>query len=105
MEKFSEIVQNLQQTNFGEFSGWTNGKYTIEFFPEGFIALQKELSTGFHPELCRKLQQLENDADIRLAAVSLHCGIILDGTYTIAERDKLCFILAGRLEVLRQPPP
>ena len=102
MEDLSKIVHHLQETNYGEFTGWSNGKIKIEFFPEGFLALQKELATGLHSPLYEILQSLEDDVDIRLAAIAKYCSVVLDGTYTIEERDKLCYILAGRLEVLRQ---
>lgn len=78
----------------------------IEFFPEGYIALNKELATGLHGGLERKLNNhAADDTDIKLAEIASHCSIVLNGAYTIEERDKLCFILAGRLEVLRELAP
>ncbi len=79
------------------------GKYILEFFPEGYIALNKELATGYHPTLEKLLAVHPSDeVDIRLAAIASYCSIILDGSYSIEERDKLCSVLAGRLEVLRE---
>lgn len=76
-----------------------------EYFPEGYIALQKELMTGLHPALERLLaKHPPNELDIRIAEIASYCKILLDGIYTIEERNKLCFILAGRLEVLREIP-
>lgn len=84
----------------------TNGKMVFEYFPDGYIALQKELSTGLHGALMKKLSNHgPEEIDIKLAEIAMHCSVVLDGTYTLAERDKLCSILAGRLEVLREITP
>ena len=75
-------------------------------FPEGYIALQKELSTGLHPKLEKLLaNHAPNELDIKLAEIASYVGVLLDGTYSLDERDKLCYILAGRLEVLREIAP
>lgn len=103
-EDFSTLVESIPQTEYGSQQTYTNGKVTFEFFPEGFIALNKELATGLHPKVEAQLAKLENDVDIRLSALAAYVGIALDGTYTLPERDKLCFIIAGRLEVLREFP-
>ena len=77
-----------------------------EFFPEGYIALNRELASGYHPTLTTKLGKHPSDeVDIRLAEIATHCSVLLDGTYTLEEREKLCAILAGRLEVLREIAP
>jgi hypothetical protein len=74
-------------------------------FPEGYIALNKELATGLHSKLEQILSNYPSDeVDIRLARIAAYTGIVLDGVYTLAERDKLCFMIAGRLEVLRELP-
>lgn len=97
---------NLPQTEYGKQESWTNGKIRFEMFPEGYIALNKELATGLHPKLEKLLANHPADeTDIKLAEIASYCSIALDATYTLAERDKLCFILAGRLEVLRELPP
>ena len=78
----------------------------IEFFPEGYIALNAEIATGYHPKLEALLSKHPVDeVDIKLSEIAVYCSIVLDGTYTIEEREKLCFILAGRLEVLREVAP
>ena len=78
----------------------------VEFFPDGYIALSKELATGLHSGLEKKLgNHAMDDVDIKLAEIASHCSIVLNGTYTLEERNKLCFILAGRLEVLREIAP
>ena len=98
-------VSQLPQTNYGEQKETSNWKYTIQFFPEGYIALNKELATGLHPKLEKLLaNHLADEVDIKLAEIATYCSVALDGVYTLAERDKLCFILAGRLEVLREIP-
>ena len=79
------------------------GKYILEYFPEGYIALQRELATGLHPKLEKLLAKHPADEiDIRLAEVATYCQVALEGTYTIEERSNLCAILAGRLELLRE---
>lgn len=103
--ELDKIYNSLPQTQFGKQESWSNGKIRFEFFPEGFIALNKELATGLHPKLEELLsQQPVNEVDIRLAQIATYCSVVLDGSYSLAERDKLCFILAGRLEVLRELP-
>lgn len=82
------------------------GKYTVEMLPDGYIALNKELSTGYHPKLEALLSQHPpHETDIRLSQIAVYCGIVLDGTYTLEERNHLCAVLAGRLEVLREIVP
>lgn len=81
------------------------GKFTLEYFPEGFIALQRELASGLHPTLVKTLSNHPQDEiDIILAEIATYCQVALDGTYTLEERSNLCAILAGRLEVLRELP-
>lgn len=101
----SDLIAQLPD-DIGKQETWSNGKMKFEMFPPGFIALNKELATGLHPKLEEILKaQPVNEVDIRLSAISLYCGVVLDGTYDLKERDKLCFILAGRLEALREVPP
>jgi len=78
------------------------GKYTVEMFPAGYIALNKELATGYHPALEKNLNNYPVDeVDIRLATIATYCGIVMDGAYPLDSRSELCSILAGRLEMLR----
>jgi hypothetical protein len=99
------LMDQLPQTEYGKQESWTNGKVRFEMFPEGYIALNKELATGLHPKLENLLQKHPVDeVDIKLAEIASYCQVALDATYTLAERDKLCFILAGRLEALRELP-
>jgi hypothetical protein len=103
--EISEIVESLPQTNYGAQEIWSTGKVRFEMLPEGYIALNKELATGLHSKLQKLLlNHYVDDIDIKLSEIAMYCGVVLDGTYTLAERDKLCFILAGRLEVLREIP-
>lgn len=77
----------------------------IEFFPEGYIALNRELATDFHPKLAGMLrEQPVDEVDIKLAIISHYCAVLLDGVYTLEARDKLCHILVGRLQLLRVHP-
>lgn len=76
---------------------------TIEFFPDGYIALNAELATGLHPKLEKFLsEQPVDEVDLKLSIIAHYCAILLDGTYTLEARDKLCHILVGRLQVLRE---
>jgi hypothetical protein len=101
----SELLAQLPKSEYGTTQSWTNGKFKFEMFPEGFISLNRELATGLHPKLEHILsQQPVTEVDIRLSAIALYCGVVLDDTYTLADRDKLCYVLAGRLEVLRELP-
>lgn len=78
----------------------------IEMFPEGYIALNAELATGFHPKLeAMLLRYPVDEVDLKLAHIATYCAIVLNGTYTLEERDKLCHILVGRLTVLREFVP
>ena len=99
------LYDALPQTEYGKQETWSNGKIRFEMLPEGYIALNRELATGLHPKLEKLLANHPADeVDIRLSEISAYCSIALDATYTLEERDKLCFILAGRLEVLRELP-
>jgi hypothetical protein len=100
----SDILSQLPD-DIGKGETYSNGKIKFEFFPPGHIALSKELSTGLHPKLEKLLANHPvTETEIKIAEIAGYCGVVLDGTYTIEERDKLCFILAGRLEVLREMP-
>jgi len=101
-----DLYDQLPQTVYGAQESWTNGKVRFEMFPEGYIALNKELATGLHPKLEKLLANnpAADDVDVRLSQIAVYCAIALDGTYSLEERDKLCFILAGRLEALRELP-
>jgi hypothetical protein len=100
-----ELYDQLPQTTYGEQKEFSLGKLTVQMFPEGYIALNKELATDLHPKLVALLANHPADeVDIRLMEICTYCSIAVDGEYTLAERDKLCFILAGRLEALRELP-
>jgi len=100
-----QLLDSLPQTAYGTQEVFSNGKYTFEFFPEGFITLAKELATGLHPRLEKLLSNHPiEEIDIKLAEIAAYCSVALDATYTLEERDKLCYILTGRLEVLRELP-
>jgi len=99
------ILDSLPQTEYGKQESWTNGKIRFEMLPEGYIALNRELAIGLHPKLEKLLASSPvNETDEKLAKIAAYCSVVLDGMYSLAERDKLCFVLAGRLEVLRELP-
>lgn len=75
----------------------------IQMFPDGIIALNRELASGYHPTLARKLANHPADeVEVRLAEIAQHCSVALDGIYGSEQIDELSAILAGRLEVLRE---
>ena len=78
------------------------GKFIVETFPEGYILLNKELATGYHPALEKLLASSPvNETDEKLLKCATYVGIVVDGIYTIQDRSQLCAIIAGRLENLR----
>ena len=82
---------------------YTAGKYIVEEFPVAYINLNRELVTQNHPKLLALLEgQAMSDLDVKLAIIAHYCGVVLDGTYTLAERAELCAILTGRLEMMRE---
>lgn len=82
----------------------SNGKYIFEFFPEEYIALDRELRTQNHPKLQAILAGYPADEiDIKLAQIAAYCEVMLDGVYEVVERSKLCKILLERLILLREP--
>ena len=79
-----------------------HGKVTVELMPEGYILLGKEIATGYHPIIEKRLAGIPpSELDERLLVIATYCGVVVDGFYTIQERSNLCAILAGRLKVLR----
>lgn len=93
-ERFDHSIQKSQL-----------GKFTIEMFPEGYILLNQELATNYHPALEKLLSVIPVDEiDIRLSVIAHYCGVILDGDYTLESRSQLCATLSGRLFYLREYP-
>lgn len=55
----------------------------IEMWPEPVIELNKELATGYHPELETLLQTMPDQTFAeRIAVICTHCKIAVDGLYT-----------------------
>jgi len=108
-------MSNSQPTKIpGQYNGWDDGtehsiqqfkqgRMNVEIMPEGYILLAKELATGMHGTLEARLKAIPPDEwDEKIATISQHCGVVLDGIYSIQELSNLCAILAGRLQVLRE---
>lgn len=77
-----------------------------EMWGDGIVALNAELATGLHSALETKLaNHPSNELEIRLAEIATHCDVALNGMYDPESINKLCAILAGRLEVLRDKAP
>ena len=82
-----------------------NTKYVFEFFPEEYVALQRELATGYHQPIVSIIQKhLAEDIDVKLAQIASYCEVALDGAYTLEDRIKLCKILRERLILKRIDP-
>jgi hypothetical protein len=59
-----------------------------------------------HPQLEKLLANHPvNEWEIKLAEIAAYCGVLLNDTYHPEDLNKLGFILAGRLEVLREIAP
>lgn len=81
------------------------GKVIIEEFPPERVELNIEIT--HHPELIIEMQRVAaqsgtNDFAIMLGVVAAYCEVVVDGTYTQQEIDKLCTILTNRLREKRQ---
>ena len=77
----------------------------IKMLPEGIIALNKELVTGYHQKLEQLLERHGiSEWEIRFAHIAAYCSIILDDTYYPEDFDRLGHILAKRLEEMRELP-
>jgi hypothetical protein len=78
------------------------GKMIVELIPEGFILLDRELATGYHPALYAKLKGIPaGELEEQLATIAAYCGIVVEGVYTIQQRSELAAMCSGRLQVLR----
>lgn len=88
-----------------EIRKFVQGKFNVEMFPEGYILLNRELATGYHPKLEILLSGFPTDeTDLRLSVIAHFLGIVLDGAYTLEARSELCAIMSGRLELIREYP-
>lgn len=68
----------------------------LNYFPESYIALNQELNN--HPELCALLaKHPPQEFEIRLAEIATYCEVVLDGTYTPDDLEKIAHILWKRL--------
>ena len=77
----------------------------IKMLPEGIIALNKELATGYHQKLERLLERHGPlDWEIRFAHIATYCSIILGDTYYPEDFDRLGEILVKRLGEMRELP-
>ena len=78
-----------------------------EYFPQEYIELQKELATGYHPQLEKILTingGTSEDIDLKIAQIAAYCEVMLDGVYTLEERMRLCDILRKKLIEKRENP-
>lgn len=77
----------------------------LEYFPQAYIELQRELNTGLHKDIVDIISRYPADEiDIKLAQIASYCEVLLDGDYTLADRIKLCEILVEKLKQKRERP-
>lgn len=71
----------------------TNGKFTIQYFDDYLIALNRELVN--HPELV-----FNPGASIeeRIASIATYCGVVVDGPFLLGGFKDLCEELIVRLK-------
>jgi len=68
-----------------------------DYFTESEIALSREI--GNHPILMERLSKHPpQEKEIRLAEVASYCDIVLDGTYSPDDLDRLCWVLWRKLK-------
>lgn len=75
-----------------------------EYFPQEYIDLDKELSSGYHPKLEFIAGYPADEIDIKLAQIAAYCEVALEDDYTLNDRIKLCGILATKLKEKREYP-
>src|SRR5258708_5772283 len=57
--------------------------YTLVYFPDSYINLQKEIPN--HPDLVKFLDNQSNELfEVRLAEVAAYCGVILNNVVLVA---------------------
>ena len=74
----------------------------INWFPEGFIELQKELL--HHPDMQEKLAKVEpaNDYSLKIAKLCAEFDILLDGDYSVKRQEEICYVLIRLLREKRK---
>ena len=69
-----------------------------DYFSEAEIALSKEI--GNHPALMELLSKHPpQEKEIRLAEIAAYCDVVLDGSYSEEEIERLCGILYRKLKL------
>lgn len=79
----------------------------IEMFPPELIALQREISSGYHPALTEALASPENinlDLEDKIGVVCTYCQIAIDATLSPEGMLKLYDMILERLQQLRVNP-
>jgi hypothetical protein len=79
-----------------------------EIFPDEYIQLNRELSSGLHPKLEKLFEELNlspNEIDLRIMHIAAYCGLEVDGTYTLIQRMAICNLLTDMLKDKREMRP
>lgn len=75
-----------------------------EYWPEEIIELNRELATGLHPQLEKRLEG-QDDFIERFATIAAYCDVALDGMYTSDEMVAMTgTFLIPRLKQRRENP-
>lgn len=76
----------------------------MALWPEEIIEINRELASGLHPELEKKLENLQGDGNWieRFATIAAYCEVALDGMYTSDQIVGICRVLIPRLKELRK---
>lgn len=77
----------------------------IVLWPEEVIELNRELSSGYHPELEEQLARVgshESQWIERFGTIAAYCEVALDGLYDSDQIIAICRVLLPRLRELRK---
>lgn len=68
----------------------------LNIFPDEMLLLSHELRN--HPKLCTLLaNHPANEWEVMMVEIALYCDVIVDGSYTPEDMQRLAFILYKRL--------
>lgn len=72
------------------------------YLPPEVIALQREITSGYHPRLTKLLAGVpEGD---KLEVICTYCDVLVDGYFTANDINQLCGKLTEKLMTLRESP-
>lgn len=66
----------------------------IVMFPDEIIELNRELASGYHPELAKQLIDGSVSWEERFATIAAYCDVAMDGMYSV---ETLCEVVEKEL--------